>query len=119
MSNIYQKHDGSGDNVAGDKIYGDKIGRDKITIYNSQNLAQAAQDIKALIEQLSSDYDTTTPSGKLRVSAEVIEKIETNPTLKTRTLKALKEAGTTALEEAIAHPIAKVVVAALKGFLDP
>jgi len=119
MSNTYQKHVGSGDNVAGDKIYGDKIGRDKITNYNSQNLAQAAQDIKALIDQLSSDYDTTTLSGKTRVSAEVIEKIETNPTLKKRTINALKEAGTTALEEAINHPIANVVVAGVKGFLDP
>ena len=119
MSNIYQKHDGSGDNVAGDKIYGDKIGRDKITNYNSQNLAQAAQDIKALIDQLSSDYDTTTLSGKMRVSAEVVEKIETNPTLKERTISAIKELGTTAVEEAIDHPIAKIVVAGVKGFLDP
>jgi hypothetical protein len=55
MSNIYQRNDGGGDNIAGDKIAGDKIGRDKIVYYYSQNLVQSAQDIQNLIAQLSQD----------------------------------------------------------------
>jgi internalin A len=48
----------------------------------------------------------------------VIESVEQNPTLKSRTIKALKEAGKTAFEAAIDHPVAKVLVAGLEGFMD-
>jgi hypothetical protein len=118
MSNIYQKSE-SGDNVAGDKIYGDKVGRDKVTNYNnSQNLAQAAHDINALISQLSTDYNSNTPLGQMQMGSKIVETIDSNLPLKTRTINALKEAGSAAFEEAIDHPVAKVVVAALKGFID-
>jgi hypothetical protein len=107
---------GNGDNVAGDKVIGDKVMGDKIT--NSQNLVQAAQDIKALLTQLDQDYDRTTPTGQAMISAQAIASIEKNPTLKARIVNALKEGGTTALEEAIDHPAVKPVVAMLKGFMD-
>jgi internalin A len=127
-----------GDRVAGDKITGDKVMGDKITgnkmqigtvqgdaiagnkiiNNNSQDLAQAAQDIKALITQLSNDYDTTTPSGKRKLSDRILETLEGDSTIQARALNALKEAGKTALEEAIDHPIAKVFVAGLEGYLD-
>ena len=113
MSNIHQY--GSGDNIAGDKVAGDKI---NTQINNSQNLAQAAQDIKALLNQLDQDYDRTTPTGQAMISAQAIATIEKNPTLKARIINALKEGGTTALEEAIDHPAVKPVVALLKGFMD-
>ncbi|MCY7286361.1 MAG: GTP-binding protein, partial [Cyanobacteria bacterium CAN_BIN43] len=113
MSNIHQY--GSGDNIAGDKVAGDKI---NTQINNSQNLAQAAQDIKALLTQLDQDYDRTTPTGQAMISAQAIATIEKNPTLKARIINALKEGGTTALEEAIDHPAVKPVVALLKGFMD-
>ncbi len=83
-----------------------------------QNLADAAKEIKELIAQLSGDYDITNPSGKMGLSGKVIESVEKNPTLKTRTLNALKEAGKIALEEAIDHPVAKVLVAGLEGFME-
>ncbi len=108
----------SGDKVGGDKIGGDKVMGDKITNYNSQNLAQAAKDIKDLLDQLDQDYDRTTPSGQAMISAKTIEAIEKNPTLKARVINALKEGGTTALETAIDHPAVKPVVAMLKGFMD-
>jgi hypothetical protein len=113
MSNIYQN--GLGDNIAGDKVMGDKIGTQ---INNSQNLAQAAKDIKDLLDQLDKDYDRNTPSGQAMIGAKAIESIDKNPTLQARIVNALKEAGSTALEEAIDHPAVKIVVAALKGFVD-
>jgi hypothetical protein len=118
MSNIYQRNDGGGDNIAGDKIAGDKIGRDKIVYNHSPNLVQAAQDIQSLIAQFSKDYDTNTPLGQIQMSNKVIESIEGNPTLKQRTFNAIKEGGATALEEAINHPVAKITIATLKGFID-
>jgi internalin A len=53
-----------------------------------------------------------------KLSDKVLDSIEANPTLKSRTLNALKEAGKTAFEEAIDHPIAKVLVAGLEGYLE-
>jgi internalin A len=80
-----------------------------------QSLADAAKEIKELIAQLSVDYDITNPSGKMGLSGKVMETVEKNPTLKSHTLK---EAGKTALEEAIDHPVAKVLVAGLEGFME-
>jgi Domain of unknown function (DUF4926) len=120
MSNTIHQY-GSGDNVAGDKVMGDKVMGDKVMgdkINNSQNLAQAAQEIKTLLTQLDQDYDRTTPTGQAMISAQAIASIEKNPTLKDRIVNALKEGGTTALEEAIDHPAVKPVVALLKGFMD-
>lgn len=114
MSNTIHQY-GTGDNIAGDKVAGDKI---NTQINHSQNLAQAAQDIKTLLTQLDQDYDRTTPTGQAMISAQAIASIEKNPTLKARIVNALKEGGTTALEEAIDHPAVKPVVALLKGFMD-
>ena len=114
MGNTIHQY-GAGDNVAGDKVMGDKI---HTQINNSQDLAQAAKDIKALLTQLETDYDPTKPVDKAMMTAKVVESVDNNPTLKARVVNALKEGGSTALEEAIDHPVVKPVVAALKGFID-
>lgn len=111
MGNTYQNHSGSGDNVAGDK--------NTTYNYNQQDLAQAAQDIKALLDQLSKDYDTTNPTGQMMVGAKAIETVSNSPTLRNRVVGALKGAGEEALEQAIQHPAAKIFVAGAKGFLEP
>ena len=119
-----------GDRINGDKVIGDKVAGNKMQIgtvqgdavagnkiVNSQNLAQAAQDIKALLTQFASEYDTTTPGGKMGLSGKVLDTVEKNSTLKSRTVNALKEAGKVAFEEAIDHPVAKVLVAGLEGYM--
>jgi len=110
----------SGDKISGDKVMGDKVMGDKIgtQINNSQNLAQAAQDIKDLLSQLDRDYDRTTPSGQAMISAKMVAAIEQDPTLRARVVNALKAGGTTALEELVDHPAVKILVATLKGFLE-
>ena len=112
---------GDKDTVAGNKmkigdVTGDAIAGNKIV--NTQNMTQTAQDIKVLVNQYASDYNTSTQSGKMGLSGKVIESVEKNPTLKSRTINALKEAGKTAFEEAIDHPVAKVLVAGLEGFME-
>lgn len=108
MSNIEQTHSGSGDNIG-------NIGRDKNTtnIYNSQNLTEAAKEIKDLLNQLDQEYNNSALVG-----AKAIEKIENNPSLKARFIKALKEGGTEALNQLINHPACSIVLAAGKGFID-
>ncbi|MEL6601716.1 MAG: COR domain-containing protein [Cyanobacteria bacterium J06614_10] len=109
MSNINQF--GDGDNIAGDKVMRDKIGTQ---INNSQNLAQAAQDIKELLNQLSKEY----PNNSAIVGAKAIEVIDSKPALKKRVINALKEAGSTALEKLVDHPAVSIVVAGAKGFTN-
>ncbi|WP_174710577.1 hypothetical protein [Nostoc sp. TCL240-02] len=89
--------------------------RDKIgtQINNSQNLAQAAKDIKELLDQLSQEYSSTAMVG-----VKAVEEIEQKPKLKDRVVNALKEAGSEALEKAVDHPAVSIVIAAAKGFID-
>ncbi|MBE9031956.1 hypothetical protein IQ266_19655 [filamentous cyanobacterium LEGE 11480] len=121
----------TGDRISGDKIAGDKVMGNKVQIgtvqgdavagnkiVQSQDLAQAAKDIKTLLDQLSGDYDTSKQSGKMQLGAKILEVLESDVPMKKRFVKALKEGGTTALEEAIDHPLAKPVIAAVKGFLE-
>jgi internalin A len=107
MSNIHQNHYGKGDNVAGNKTLNQ--------FNHSQDLAKAAQDIKALLDQLSQDYPS---DSQAMIGAKAIEQIEKKTNLKQRIVGALKEAGATALEEAVDHPAIKIVVAGARGFAD-
>ncbi|MFN6488279.1 MULTISPECIES: hypothetical protein [unclassified Nostoc] len=106
---IYQN--GLGDNIAGDKVMGDKIGTQ---INNSQDLAQAAKDIKVLLEQLSLDY----PGDSSRVlGAKAIDEVEKNPELKSRILRRVKAGSFAALEKMIDHPVAKFFIEGAKEVL--
>jgi hypothetical protein len=127
-----QNHTWKGDRVAGDKFTGDKVMGNKVQIgtvqgdavagnkiVNAQDLTQAAQDIKALLDQLAIDYpsdDDFTQAGR------AISKIKQNPTIRQRLGNALKESGTTAVEKAIEgvtnHPAVSVIVAGVKGCIE-
>ena len=114
MSNTINQY-GQGDNIAGDKVMRDKI---QTQINNNPDLAQAARDIKALLDELSEEYNPATEKGQAKIKTGALTQIRQNPQLKQRTLKALKSAGEEALEQAIQHPVAKVVVEGVKGFLE-
>ncbi|MBD2458480.1 pentapeptide repeat-containing protein [Nostoc sp. FACHB-87] len=87
------------------------------TTYSSpeqkQNLAEAAAEIQALLEQLSQSYPTNTMAGKMALATEATQRIENNPTLMQKTISALRAGGTAALEQALSHPAASFVIAAL------
>lgn len=121
-----------GDRIAGDKIGGDKVMGNKVQIgtvqgdavagnkiINSQNLTQAAQDIKSLLDQLAIDYPT---EGDYVRAGRAIETIKNNPTLKQRLLNAAKESSTTAVEKAIEavidNPAVSIIIAGVKGFIE-
>ena len=113
MSTVNQY--GQGDNIAGDKVMRDKI---QTQVNSNPDLAQAAHDIKALLDELSEEYNPNSARGQAKIKEAAIAKIKQNPTLKQRSFKALKSAGEEALEQAIQHPVAKVVVVGIKGFLE-
>ncbi len=112
MSNTIHQY-GSGDNVAGDKVMGNKIGTQ---INNSQDLAQAAKDITALLDQLSADYPADSPRV---VGAKAIDKVEKDPQLKSRLLRGVKAGSFAALEKLIDHPVAKFFIEGAKEMLEP
>jgi hypothetical protein len=112
-----------GDKVMGDKttiktVQGDAIARNKI-INNSQNLTQAAQDIKALLDQLAIDYPDESPYVQ---AGRAIDSIKNDPILRQQAGNAIKEAGTTAVEKAIEavtdNPAVSIVVAGIKSCMD-
>jgi uncharacterized protein YuzE len=85
-------------------------------IDNSQDLAQAAKDIKALLDQLAVDYPTDSPSV---VGAKAVDHVEKDPQLKSRLLRGLKAGSFAALEKMIDHPVAKFFTEGTKEMLDP
>lgn len=83
-----------------------------------QNLADAAAEIQALLEQLSETYPTTTSREKNLVVGEVVDQIESNPTLKSKVINAFKAGSTEAFKEVVNHPLVNILVATIEGWLD-
>ncbi|NES82743.1 MAG: hypothetical protein F6K10_15795 [Moorea sp. SIO2B7] len=86
--------------------------------HKKQTLAEAAAEIQQLLEQLSQVYPTTTIAEKMTVVMEAADRIENNPTLKSRVVGALKSGGTEAFKEAIDHPLVNILVATIEGWKD-
>ena len=78
------------------------------------NLAETANEIQQLLEQLSQTNPTNTMTGKMKIAGEVIEQIESNPALMKRVLGALNTGGVSAFEQVLNHPAASLVIGALE-----
>ena len=63
-------------------------------------------------------YPTTTSREKNIVVGEVVDQIESNPTLKAKVINALKAGGTEAFKEAVNHPLVNILVATIEGWQD-
>jgi hypothetical protein len=83
-----------------------------------QNLAEAAAEIRQLLEQLSQSYPTNTTAEKMVVAAEAINRIESDPNWKQRAINAVKEGGLAAFEKAIDNPAGAFVVGAIQGWQE-
>jgi hypothetical protein len=83
-----------------------------------QNLAEVAAEIRQLLEQLSQTYPTHTTAQNMVVAAQVIERIESDPTWKQRAINALKEGGLAAFEKAIDNPAGGFIVGIIKGWQE-
>ena len=79
---------------------------------------QLIQDLIALIEEYSDEYNPTKEKGQAKIKDAILSEIQQQPTLKTRCIKALKAAGEQTLIEMLNHPAAKVVVKGIKGFVE-
>ncbi|NEO60944.1 MAG: hypothetical protein F6J98_11050, partial [Moorea sp. SIO4G2] len=88
------------------------------TSEQKQSLAEAAAEIQQLLNQLSQTNPTTTNKEKMIVVGEVIDQIETNPTLKAKVINALKAGGVEAFKEAIDHPLVNILMATVEGWTE-
>jgi hypothetical protein len=94
------------------------------TIHNSSpeprpNLAEAAAEIKKLLEQLAQDYPTETLTQKAAVAEEALQIIESNPTFKQRLLSAMEGMAVEALIQLINHPVANIMREGIERFREP
>ncbi|NEO48157.1 MAG: hypothetical protein F6K55_30185 [Moorea sp. SIO4A3] len=98
-----------------EKIYGNYVQGNYYPAGQNQTLAEAAAEIQQLLEQLDKSYTTNTITGQMELATEVIKRIETNPPLMNRVLSALKAGSIQALAQALNHPAASFVIAAMEN----
>ncbi|NET82057.1 MAG: hypothetical protein F6J94_08930 [Moorea sp. SIO1F2] len=125
MSQKYNKYDLSKAQFAGGFIDADKVEAHRIggDIYNyapeqKQNLADAAAEIQALLQQLEQSYPTSTTLEKQVVVTEALKCIENNPSLKARVIGALKVGGIEAIKELVDNPLINIFLAAVDGWQE-
>ena len=85
---------------------------------NKQNLAEAAAEIRQLLDELAQSYPTQTMPEKMVVATKAIEKIESDPNWKQRVVNAAKVGGVQALEKAIDNPFGAFVAGAIEGWQE-
>ncbi|NET67835.1 MAG: pentapeptide repeat-containing protein [Moorea sp. SIO1G6] len=95
-----------------------QVNTTNFTSEQKQSLAEAAAEIQQLLNQLSQTNPTTTNKEKMIVVGEVIDQIETNPTLKAKVINALKAGGVEAFKEAIDHPLVNILMATIEGWTE-
>lgn len=102
--------------MSGGKIGGNAKVAGVINEAQQQDLAEAAAQIQALLQQLEQTYPTNTTTEQMVVAAKAIEQIENNPTWKQKAIAAFKQGSLGAIET---HPIGAFVIGAIKGWLKP
>ncbi len=106
---------GQGDNIAGNKVEGDSI---NTQINNQQDLTQLGDILTALLTALSEEYNATSAKGQVNIQRDALKTISQDPTLQQRLTNALKAGSEEALEKMIQHPLAKIIVKAIKGLIE-
>ncbi|MEM9275829.1 MAG: hypothetical protein AAGA80_23145 [Cyanobacteria bacterium P01_F01_bin.143] len=104
--------------MSGGEITGNAKVAGIINEAENQNLADAAQDIQQLLEQLSENYPTSTNKERMMVVGEAVDQIENNLTLKGKVIDILKFGETEALKEAVNHPLINILVATIEEWQD-
>jgi uncharacterized protein YjbI with pentapeptide repeats len=83
-----------------------------------QNLAEAAQEIQDLLQQLAQSYPSSTTVEQITLATELVKEIEKSPTIKQRVLNAGKEALLTFAEKSLDTPLGAAGLALVKGWIE-
>ncbi len=81
-----------------------------------KSLAEAAQEIQALLDQLSQTYPSETMLQKAQFADAAATQAKANPTLRQRLLSAVDAGTIGAIEELLSHPVATFFIAAVKDW---
>jgi hypothetical protein len=81
-----------------------------------RNLTEAAQEIQQLLQILEQSYLVDTTAEKMILAAEVIRRIDINPSMKQRVLNALKAGGAEAFKQLLNHPVTNILIGALEDW---
>ncbi|WP_414572843.1 hypothetical protein [Nostoc sp. CCY 9925] len=84
-----------------------------------QNLVSACQEIKAILNELSQTYPTTTESQKQMFADEFKKKAEQKPALKSKIISALQSGGKETLKQLCSHPAVDIAIAVYEGWQNP
>ncbi|MBC6480520.1 MAG: pentapeptide repeat-containing protein [Hormoscilla sp. GM7CHS1pb] len=108
-------------NITSSSSGGDIIGNvggdfNKHVSESGQNLAEAAAEIQNLLQQLEESYSTETTTGRMQMATETIDRIDRDPALAQRILRALGAGSTAALESLLDHPAASFAIGALEDW---
>jgi signal recognition particle receptor subunit beta len=83
-----------------------------------KSLAEVAKEIQELLDQLSQTNPTTKNIEKMAVVGKAIDKIEENPSFKSKIIKVLKAVGTESFKEAVDHPLANIFIAGVEAWTE-
>ncbi len=86
------------------------------SIAQGKSLAEAAQEIQALLDQLSQTYPSETMLQKAKLADAAATQAKANPTLRQRLLSAVDAGTIGAIEELLSHPVATFFIAAVKDW---
>lgn len=86
------------------------------SIYEARNLSEAAVEIQSLLEQLSDTYPSGTTAENMTIATKAIAIIEDDSKKMNRVMSAIKAGGTQAIAQALNHPAASFVIAALEDW---
>ncbi|NEO81000.1 MAG: hypothetical protein F6J99_34220 [Moorea sp. SIO4G3] len=114
----YNENSGIIQNMSGGTMYGGMQASQEnvVSSQQQQSLTEAAEEIQALLKQLEKSYSTEATTGKMALATEVIQRIDSNPTLTAKILSALQVGSVKALEQSLNHPAASFVIGALEDW---
>jgi len=90
-------------------------------IYNAasdKSLAEAAQEIQALLDQLSQTYPSETLIEKAQLATVAAEQAHADPSLRQRLFSAAKAGSIGAIDQALSHPAATFFIEAVKNWQE-
>ena len=96
-------------------IHGDQVGIQH-NYAPQQDLAQAAKDIRDLLQQLNLDYATSSETEQVTALTRKVE--QQTPAVRARIVGALEKGGKKALEKLVDHPAAAIAIAVYEGWKD-
>lgn len=96
-------------------ISGDQVGIQH-NYAQQQDLAQAAKDIRDLLQHLDLDYATTTAPEQTTAITRTVD--QQPPAVRARIVGALEKGGKKALEKLVDHPAAAIAIAVYEGWKE-